>query len=300
MNCSILKVKQAVDTRWNSVLIMIERLLEIKDPLIIALTNLPSAPEPIEASEWVIISDIVPILKPLELLTVELSGEQYLTISSVIPLIRGLQFHLRNIQPATDIGLWLQSKLLDVISRRFSILESNKIIAKSTFLDPRFKKTAFGLEENARNVQAWITDEVASMIATKTENATQLNLTQAGNDRAPLQKQGNLSLWAHFDSKLAEVAIKSKTKPSIMATLCVRHYLELPHIERSADPLLFWEEHKHMMPELYELHKKYLCVPASSVPSERIFSKSGQITNDSRSRLLPDNLDMILFLNSVL
>ncbi|CAH1972682.1 unnamed protein product [Acanthoscelides obtectus] len=99
-----------------SVLIMIERLLEIKDPLtIIALTNLPSAPEPIEASEWVIISDIVPILKRLELLTVELSGEQYLTMSSVIPLIRGLQFHLRNVQPATDIGLWLQSILLDVI-----------------------------------------------------------------------------------------------------------------------------------------------------------------------------------------
>jgi hypothetical protein len=41
MGLPILKVKQAVDTRWNSVLLMMERLLEIKDPLSVAVYNLP-------------------------------------------------------------------------------------------------------------------------------------------------------------------------------------------------------------------------------------------------------------------
>ncbi|CAH1958581.1 unnamed protein product [Acanthoscelides obtectus] len=130
-----LKIKQAVDTRWNSILLMLERLLEVKNALSVAITNLPTAPEFIEASEWSIISDCVPILKlELELMT---TGEKYLTMSSVIPLVRGLQFTLKNMNPETEVGVWLRSKLLDTVSRRLGVLESNKIVAKSTFLDPR-------------------------------------------------------------------------------------------------------------------------------------------------------------------
>lgn len=64
MNLPMLKVKQQVDTRWNSVLIMLERLLEVKDVLSVTVTNLPLAPNFIDASEWSIISDIIPIFKP--------------------------------------------------------------------------------------------------------------------------------------------------------------------------------------------------------------------------------------------
>lgn len=42
---------------------------------------------------------------------------------------------------------------------------------------------------------------------------------------------------------------------------------------------------------------KYLCVPATSVPSERIFSKAGQIVSDKRSRIKPKNVDMLLFIS---
>lgn len=72
-------------------------------------------------------------------MTLELSGKKYMTMSMVIPGIRGLQLTLINMRPKTDIGLWFQSRLIDTVSRRLGILESNKIVAKSTFLDPRFK-----------------------------------------------------------------------------------------------------------------------------------------------------------------
>lgn len=130
----------------------------------VAITSLPSAPDFIDALEWNIISDCVPILKPLELITTELSGEKYTTMATVIPLIRGLQYSLRNMTPTTEIGIWLQSKLVEIISRPLGILELNKIVAKSTFLDPRFKKTAFGIDENAKSTQIWITDEIALVL----------------------------------------------------------------------------------------------------------------------------------------
>lgn len=41
-----------------------------------------------------------------------------------------------------------------------------------------------------------------------------------------------------------------------------------------------------------------MSIPATSDPSERVFSKTGQIINERRNRLLPKNLDYIIFLNS--
>ncbi|KAF0702725.1 zinc finger BED domain-containing protein 1-like [Aphis craccivora] len=78
----------------------------------------------------------------------------------------------------------------------------------------------------------------------------------------------------------------------------MRQYLEMPHLERIKHPLEFWKKYKQTFPELYKINLKYLCVPATSVPSERVFSKTGQITNDRRNRLSPKNLDYIIFLNS--
>lgn len=292
----ILKIKQAVDTRWNSILIMLERLLLIKNSLSIAITNLPAAPNFLDASEWNIISECVPLLKPLELMTAELSGEKYITMSTIIPLIRGLQLSVRNLRPETNIGLWLQSKLLETISSRLGILESNKIVAKSTFLDPRFKKTAFGLEENAKNAQIWILDEITAKSSTlSTEN----NLEE--NNPTPLEKSelnDQSSLWSYFKEKVKSVKINSTNTTT--ATLSVRQYLELPHCDLTSNPMDFWRRHRFMMPELCELYEKYVCVPATSVPSERLFSKAGQLVNLRRNRLCPKNVNMILFLNSSL
>lgn len=41
----------------------------------------------------------------------------------------------------------------------------------------------------------------------------------------------------------------------------------------------------------------YLACPATSVPSECIFSKSGYITKDRRSSLSPDHINEILFVH---
>jgi hypothetical protein len=43
--------------------------------------------------------------------------------------------------------------------------------------------------------------------------------------------------------------------------------------------------------------KKYFCIPATSVPSEQIFSKAGLIITKQRNALKPENADMLIFLN---
>lgn len=82
-------------TRWNSKLIMMERLLQIKAPLSAAITLLPRAPNGLTAVEWELIEHCIPLIKPFESMTTELSDEKYPKLSIVIPLIRATHFTLK-------------------------------------------------------------------------------------------------------------------------------------------------------------------------------------------------------------
>jgi len=61
-------------------------------------------------------------------------------------------------------------------------------------------------------------------------------------------------------------------------------------------PLKWWKENSHRLTVLSKLAKQYLCIPATSVPSERAFSLAGYIVNQKRACLLPENVNMLVFL----
>ena len=62
------------------------------------------------------------------------------------------------------------------------------------------------------------------------------------------------------------------------------------------DPLTWWKRRESVYPTLSKMAKKYLQIPASSIPSERIFSLAGTIVSKKRASLSPENVDMLIFL----
>jgi hypothetical protein len=62
-----------------------------QEPLSAALVSLPKSPGSLSMDQWEIIQDYVPLLKPLELMTEELSAEKCPTLSKVIPLVGGVR-----------------------------------------------------------------------------------------------------------------------------------------------------------------------------------------------------------------
>jgi len=68
-------------------------------------------------------------------------------------------------------------------------------------------------------------------------------------------------------------------------------------IDRNANPIEWWHSHNAQYPILSQLAYTYLCITSTSVSSERIFSATGHLTSDRRSRLTPENADILLFLN---
>jgi len=69
-----------------------------------------------------------------------------------------------------------------------------------------------------------------------------------------------------------------------------KQYVSLPLEKRSTAPLDFWQKHRVLLDPLFEIAMKYSTIPATSVPSERVFSKAGEILNAK-------HLDILLFLN---
>lgn len=63
------------------------------------------------------------------------------------------------------------------------------------------------------------------------------------------------------------------------------------------NPLAWWRNNKHKYPHIAKLARRYLAVPCTSVPSERVFSAAGDIVTASRSRLLAENVDKLIFLH---
>ena len=85
-------------------------------------------------------------------------------------------------------------------------------------------------------------------------------------------------------------------QPSLTrAELELQHYLS--DTRSREDPLQWWKKMQSLCPTLAQLARKYLCVPASSVPSERVFSSAGYLINKRRACLSAENVNMLLFLN---
>lgn len=75
-------------------------------------------------------------------------------------------------------------------------------------------------------------------------------------------------------------------------------YLQTPQIPTMQNVLQWWAENEDRFPHLAKLGKRYLAVPATSTPSERIFSLAGNTITRQRASLRPAHVDALVFLHA--
>ena len=68
-------------------------------------------------------------------------------------------------------------------------------------------------------------------------------------------------------------------------------------IPLTSNPLTWWKDNEHKYPLLSALAKCYLGIPATSVPSKRVFSTAGDIITAQCLALSGEHVDQLIFLN---
>jgi len=61
-------------------------------------------------------------------------------------------------------------------------------------------------------------------------------------------------------------------------------------------PLAWWAKNKATYPAVAAVVHHLLAIPATSVPSEWLFSKAGGVITKKRNRLAPPKADRLIFL----
>ena len=76
-----------------------------------------------------------------------------------------------------------------------------------------------------------------------------------------------------------------------------QRYLKEAEINfRKDDPMDWWRKHEFCFPHVAKLARKYLAIPASTAPAERVFSTAKNILQKKRWSLLPERLGKCIFL----
>ena len=282
------KLKQDVVTRWNSTYVMLASYKALhKDICSILAQNNKSY---MNLSE----SDIYLLDASLEVLSVnmesteEMSCKKFTSISKIIPLVTLLE------EITSESTTSLAKKLLSQLSDYFGDVQDIKLLSMTTMLDPRFKNKMFTNETVRLRAESELREEMSKVIPINDETKESDSSTCI-EEKPTKKKVQKKSLWDKYDKEIE----KEKKAPASKTASMIEFdsYIGLERINRKEDPLEWWRKHEAHLPRLSKLAKKYLAIPATSVPSERVFSKAGELVSARRANLKPKNVDMILFLN---
>lgn len=293
-----LNIKQDVVTRWNSTYDMFERVIEIKEPLMSVIAiNYPNI-ENLSNSDISTLEMCCEILRIFKDVTQEISSEREVTVSKVIlfssALTKYCTKYLSDHPDLPEVVRKLAESLLSALQKRFHNVEHNKIFAQATILDPRFKKFGFSDKKAFDTAKQNLVNYVTHLNANPNINDPSTSQEQ-DKDIIPAPATPSI-LWEAFDSTISKVV--SNPNPMAAGIVEVEKYLDEPLLPRASNPFIWWEERRNVYPQLYNLMKKTLCIVATSVPSERVFSKAGQTLTERRNKLKGEKVSMLLFLNA--
>ncbi|XP_076832817.1 E3 SUMO-protein ligase ZBED1-like [Brachyhypopomus gauderio] len=241
-----------------------------------------------------VLESIHKALHPLLDFTDALSGEEYVSISYLKPVLNLLATSvLAEDQDDTDLTRSIKTKVLTYLNDKYSDPSIQELLDVASFLDPRFK-TQYITAENIPIIKTRLKTEMLESARRAYNQSCRTETTPRPQIELPSGKRVKKSLGSFF--KTAAASSASPVQPEDVAEAELNGYLMTPAIDGEGDPLAWWKVHKITFPQLCSMARKYLCVPATSAPSERLFSAGGNIVTCTRSSLKPAKVDMMVFL----
>jgi hypothetical protein len=321
---SALNLKVDCPTRWNSCFDMLERFLALKPALhsFFVYLGTPAGRNEFKdvkrtlfqpkGSEWLTVSCLKALLVPFGSATKILSGQLYPTVPLILPALSSIRRRLsdRNlfdralafagnedyVHETKVVMQACRERVLELFDQRFSALESSDLMWIA-YLDPRVARKMSHLTPATRPIAC------ANIVGASLELAKQFDrLRSDGSPLGSISRSPDENAEDNGDVG-ADIFGDDLDEPTAadLERACndeFTNYLAEKHtVKTSDDPFDWWRVNRHKYPNLSRLARKWLGVVATSVPSERAFSTSGNVITVKRSSLAPDMVRDLVFVS---
>nr|XP_054604938.1 E3 SUMO-protein ligase ZBED1-like [Nothobranchius furzeri] len=306
------KLIQDVAVRWNSSYYMIEGLLEQRWPVVATLSD-PEVTQrgkqylDLKNDQWILLGELKEVLKPYEQATNVLSGQSYVTASVLPPLLKGLLKSTQNKSfDSAAVNIFQNSAEEEIMSRWqpeiSAFQEDGKNVSLiAAALDPRFRKLKFLSPEDALKLQVRVQKDALDLKREQRSQLQQATVGQEASASPPTKKRSVLDTLLGTDSEEEDcnenIDQGGDGENETVRKEVLLYFGEAP-IPRDNDPLTWWKNNATRFPTLATLAKSYLAVPATSTPSERLFSVAGNIVTKKRASLTAEHVEMLAFLHT--
>ena len=286
------KLKADVKTRWGSVFDMINRIMEQQEPIRIVLANDRRTAH--LAPTWQdmdVLESVVAVLSPLREFTDLLASQKKVTVSAILPLLHHIQDTILANKPGeSNLTKEIKPRIKSDLESRYSE-EIILFLRVCTFLDPHFKLTQESNTSIIEAIKQTVKDEM-KLVGQPTISPAPS--TGEGGSNEPPNKTYKTAWGKIFGDQLSQANASLESLPQHVEKE-LEQYVHYPLQDIESSPLQWWQLQHHQFPLLAKLARKYLCVCATSVPSERLFSTDGKIVH-GRSQLKPDKVNELIFL----
>ncbi|XP_057193820.1 E3 SUMO-protein ligase ZBED1-like [Triplophysa rosa] len=277
-------------TRWGSKQKMVERILEQVPAIRRVLDDRRHHHLNPSWQDIAVLESVNAALKPAAEFTDLLSGESYVTVSSVKPVLKLLTEDIIKLSNEdTTLTSDIKQKMCSVLLEKYELAALQKLLAKACFLDPRYRGDHI-FDTGAKSA---IIEEMLGMSEEGRGGASESVATDEGQAEVPpAAKKKTLGDLLNSRTTSASASVPSRVRSDNELTC----YLQEDPIDSNANPLSWWRENQGRFPMLSKVARKYMCICATSTPSERVFSAAGNIVTPIRSSLTPHKVNTLVFL----
>lgn len=263
-----LRLIEAIDTRWNSTFLLLERVKILKRAIIEIPYMVPEVPF-IDPEKWILLDSLVDFLRPFNQFTKDISGEKYSNISLIYSSLPILLDHL--VKFSDDPKMFDAASAFARKLQAYSNALENDVTTIATILDPRVKMRFLKTRAVAIN-----------LVRRSLERLKPADLDNSNSSQAPTSASSSI-----FD----QIFINDESDE-------LEAYLAAPCEKKSVDVLGYWQSTGSCFPQLQKLAQTVLCIQATSVASERVFSAAGSIDTAKRNQLSSESFRSNMLLRS--
>ena len=272
-------------TRWNSEVRSIASILRVNEDKLKSL-DVPH----LTAYDRKILQDMVTILRPFQEATDLTQGQNVVTASFAIPCIRGLRKSLQSL--SVTYNSRMLHALENSLDERMSKYEDRERFILASILDPRFKMKWCKDGDEAKKSETMLLQRASTVVeAGPTSRDDAQSESVLAEEPVPKKKKESSKLLSYLFSDTTSATSKA-SESSLQSE--ISSYLAMPSLQEDDNPLKFWKEQQTVYPHLAKLAARYLSVPASSGPVERLFSIGGKIFRPERCRLTDNNFEKLM------